>query len=311
MSVRQRHFTRPVSGRADGQPWLLRFFEISGSAPGPSTAFVAGVFGDKPLCVLALWELARRLMNEPDFRGSVLFCPAANPFALEAGTRISPDHLYLNRVFPGAPTGPLTQQIAHALLAELRSATDCVIDLHSGTPDMALWYTYDYGDLELSAAFGYTPVVTGMAQPGQLSKAFAAVGGKSALIEFGGGALGDTAIGVEGCLNVLRYRGHLNGRASGPGSVPLVEHGDVAMYLPSQNGILSTAYPTTQVGNHIAPGAVCWLDNPATGERVEEFAPTRADALLMLARTSPLMVRAGDFGAVVAYPSRQLQVPNT
>jgi predicted deacylase len=219
-----------VGRRADGAPWRIRFLVIEGNSPGPVTAFVAGVFGDKPLATAALWQLAERLTQDRDLKGRVVLCPAANPFALEAGTRVSPDHLYLNRVFPGAPAGFLTNQIADAVLKNLLDETDCVIDLHSGTPSMALWYTYDYGDIEFSASFGYTPVVTNFAQPGQLSKAVVDAGGKSALVEFGGGALGDPGIGVEGCLNVLRYREQLGGSASGPATVPLIE-GDVSLFL--------------------------------------------------------------------------------
>lgn len=311
MGITRRDYSIGVSRRADGEPWRLNFVELDGGTPGPVTAFVGGIFGDKPLCTLALWGLVDRLLGGAEqLRGRVLLCPAANPFALQAGTRISPDHLFLNRVFPGAPGGFLTNQIAHALLTELRNSTDCVIDLHSGTPDMALWYSYDYGDEELSAAFGYTPIVKNMAQPGQLSKAFTDAGGKSVLVEFGGGALGDAGIGVEGCLNVLRYRGQIDGKSSGPGKVPLID-GRVSMYLPSQTGALVSVHPTTQVGRPIPRGPVAWLVNPGTGERVEEFSAAEEGALLMLARSSPAMLNPGDFGAVIAYPQRDIPVPNT
>lgn len=34
---------------------------------------------------------------------------------------------------------------------------ECIIDLHSGTPDVSLWYSYDAGDLKLPSSFGYLP----------------------------------------------------------------------------------------------------------------------------------------------------------
>ena len=298
----------PVSRRADGEPWNLRFVTLTGSSPGPATAFVAGVFGDKPLATAALWALAQRLEAEGDLRGTVILCPAANPLALQTGTRISPDHLYLNRVFPGAANGFVTHQLAHALLRTLLDETDCVVDLHSGTPTMALWYSYDYGDLEFSASFGYTPVVTQFAQPGQLSKAVVDAGGKSVLVEFGGGVLGDPAVGVEGCLNVLRYRDQLGGRATGPAKVPVID-GDVSLYLPSAGGVLTTLYSTDQVGKPVPKGPVAQLHCPGTGEQLEEFSAERDGGLLMLAQISPTMINAGDFGSVVAYPSREIEVP--
>src|SRR6056297_453374 len=146
-----------VGRRADGTGWRLRFVHIVGNEEGPTTAFVSGIFGDKPLGTRALWGLAKRLGDEKNLRGAVLLCPAANPFALEVGSRISPDHLFLNRVFPGSEKGFLSHQIAHTLLKELLKYTDHVVDLHSGSPTMSLWYSYDYGDLEFSASFGYTP----------------------------------------------------------------------------------------------------------------------------------------------------------
>ena len=309
MSVSERSFVRGVSQRADGEPWHLRFLELKGEQPGATTAFVAGVFGDKPLSTQMLWLLADRLRSAAELRGTVLLCPAANPFAMQAGTRVSPDHLYLNRVFPGSGSGFLTNQLAEALFTELVNATDCVIDVHSGTPDMSLWYTYDYGDVDLSAAFGYLPVVLGMAQPGQLSQAFTAAGGKSALVEFGGAALGDPSVGVRGCLNVLRYREQLPGTASGPEEVAVIE-GDVAMFLPSHHGILLSEYATDRVGESIPAGRVASLMCPGSGEILEEFRSERDGAQLMLLRSSPGMVAPGDFGAVIAHPARHMQVPN-
>jgi predicted deacylase len=306
MSTRQ--FTVQVGRRADGEPWVLRFIEIQGAAAGPSTAFVGAVFGDKPLGAMALWELARTLSEASEsLKGSVLLCPAANPFALEARTRISPDHLYLNRVFPGAATGALTLQIAHALLKVLRDSTDCVVDLHSGTPDMSLWYSYDYGDEALSASFGYTPIITGMAQPGQLSKAFVDGGGKSVLVEFGGGALSGTRVAVEGCLNVLRYRGQWAGSRTGPESVPVIDR-DVSLFIPSNTGVLTLQYPTDAVGKPVPPGLVANVVCPGTGEVLEQFGTEREGALLLLARAAPAMVNPGEFAAGIGFPSRAINV---
>jgi len=308
MAVTRRSWDVPVSTRADGQPWRIRFVELTGSKPGPTTAFVSGVFGDKPLGTMALWGLARRLEEDGELEGSVVLCPAANPPALEVGTRVSPDHLYLNRVFPGAAGGFLTNQVAHAVITQILERTDCVVDVHSGSPSMALWYTYDYGDLELSASFGYLPVVTSFAQPGQLSKAVVDAGGRSALVEFGGGALGDPGVGIEGCLNVLRYRGQLGGAATGPRTLPVID-GDVALYLPSHVGVLTSRHATTEVGSAIPRGVVASLDSPGTGERLDEFTVEREGGLLMLANVSPTMIAPGSFGAAVAFPAREVDVP--
>ena len=55
MSVSVTSWDVDVPGkRIDGEPWRIRFHELQGSRPGPSTAIVAGIIGDKPLAVLAV-----------------------------------------------------------------------------------------------------------------------------------------------------------------------------------------------------------------------------------------------------------------
>lgn len=295
----------PVGHRVGSEPWKIRFVELRGDQPGPATAIVAGIFGDKPLGCLAVHALGRRLQGL-DLRGTVVLVPAANPPALEAGTRLSPDALFLNRRFPGTPTGPLTDQIAHYVLAELRARVDAVVDLHSGTPTMALHYTYDYGDPAFTASFGYMPVIVGHPHEGQLSVAATRAGMRSSLPEFGGGPLRDVRMGVEGCLNVLRYRGHLDGAPTGPRRVPLVER--ITFFSPSATGVLRGRAIPEQVGQPIEPGVLGWIEDAATGERIEEFS-IDAPALLLLADNSPRMVAPGAFAYMVGYPSGEIDVP--
>jgi predicted deacylase len=296
-----------VGKRVDGEPWRIPVIELRGSSPGPSTAFVAGVYGDKALSCLALTTLAKQL-DVAALRGNVYLIPAANPAALEVGTRINPDHFYLNRRFPGAPTGTLTDQLAHRVFEELTGMADWVVDVHSGTPTMALWYSYDYGDVEVTSSFGHLPVIVDSAIEGQLSVAATRKGIKSFLPEFGGGALGDPAVGVEGCLNVLRYRGHLTGRASGPSKVPLIK--GPRFYTPSVSGILSSQYATTDVGKSIQRGIIGWVTVPGTGERIEEFTYDDDDGMLLMVTTTPRLVAPGDFAFMVGPVAGSVDVPN-
>ena len=332
MSVQIRSWDEAVPGRdIDGRSWRVRFHEINGSRPGPATAIVAGINGDKPLAVLALHELMRRLENE-DLAGTVLLAPAANPFGLQAGTRHNPDLLEINRRFPGRPSGFLTDQIAHTLISNLLERVDCVIDLHSGTPARGLHYTYDYGDLELSASFGYLPVVVDRHVPGQLSQAVVAAGGKSFLAEFGGAEFNDPTPGVEGCLNTLGYRGHLKRDLTGPARVAVLDQ--VKVFLASHVGALDGLYGPPDLGAPVAPGAIGWITDVVSGERMEEFmvedtgsitglgtgfdlwghAPMKEftvtePPLLMLAPSRPAMVRPGEFTYAVGWAREWIDVP--
>lgn len=307
MGVTIRNRDVEVGRRVDGQPWRIPVIELVGSGSGPTTAFVAGIYGDKPLGCLALIELSQRLATL-DLRGTVLIVPAANPPALEAGTRVSPDHLYLNRRFPGQREGFLTDQIAHHLTMEILNRTDCVVDLHSGTPTMGLGYTYDYGDVEFSASFGHLPILVGHPIEGQLSVVATRAGARSCLPEFGGGVNGDPSVGIEGCLNVLRYRGQLDGAHTGPKRLPLIH--DIRFFLPSGSGVLRGRVGTGDVGRPVEPGVIGSVVSATTGETLEEFVVEDRPALLLLARITPTMVVPGDFAYMVGYPSGEVDVPS-
>ena len=184
---------------------------------------------------------------------------------------------------------------------------DAVVDLHSGTPTMGLWYTYDYGDLEFSAAFGYLPILIGHAIEGQLSVAATRGGARSCLPEFGGGVNGDPSTGVEGCLNILRYRDQLDGALTGPRSLPLI--GEIEFLSPSHSGVLRGRYGTKDVGSPVQPGVIGSVVNVTTGAIVEQFIVDDRPAVLLLARTTPTMVAPGDFAYAVGYPHAEVSVP--
>ncbi len=332
MSVKETVFEAEARARrVDGGTWKSRFHRLVGSRPGPATAIVAGVIGDKPLAVLAVHQLRKRLL-QADLAGTVVLVPAANPLGLTAGTRHNPDLLELNRRFPGRAAGFLTDQVAHSLLAALLDEVDCIIDLHSGTPARGLHYTYDYGDLGLSASFGYLPVVINRHVPGQLSQAATAAGASSFLAEFGGGESNDPTIGVEGCLNTLRYRGHLDTEPTGPTEVPVLDQ--VKVFLASHAGALDGIYGPAQVGIRVQPGAVGWVTDLITGERIEEFwvdeigsvagmgagfelwgpGPMKEFTVtempyLMLAPARPAIVQPGDFTYAVGWSDKMIPTP--
>jgi uncharacterized protein len=316
--------------RVDGADFTIPVHELVGDAPGPTTALVAGLIGDKPLGVLALRRVIDRLVAADGLRGTVLVVPALNPFGFQGGTRSNPDQLELNRRFPGRPHGFLTDQLARAVSDALVERVDVLVDLHSGTPSRSLCYAYDYGDLELSASFGSVPVVTGRAVPGQLCTVVADAGKRALLAEFGGASLADPGPGVEGCLNVLRHVGHLDGPLTGPDAVAVIEH--VKVFLASFEGVLESPWSPADVGRAVSAGTVASISNVMTGETMEEFVVedvgsvagtgpgfdvwgpglerefvVEAAPLLMVANTVPSMIHAGDFACAVGWPTRTMQ----
>ncbi len=99
---------------------------------GPTILLVAGVHGDEYEGPLALYSLMGEL-ESLEIHGRLIVIPSVNHPAFTAATRCSPiDSLNLNRSFPGAELGSVTQQIADYIANELLSRADYAIDMHSG-----------------------------------------------------------------------------------------------------------------------------------------------------------------------------------
>jgi len=113
------------------------------------TDFVIRLFALLPNHTVSLMKLSQELQPE-EVRGRVIIMPALNLPAVVAGQRVSPiDGKDMNRVFPGAPNGTITQIIAHYVHELLLPLCDAVIDLHAGgyslrlVPYMSMHYLED------------------------------------------------------------------------------------------------------------------------------------------------------------------------
>lgn len=240
-----------VTRRIDGEPWKVKVIEVTGSRSGPSTAFVAGIYGEEPLGVLMMHELVRRLAA-PDFAGKVTVIPVANPPGLAAATRASPDGSLMNRSFPGSKDGILTQQLAYHVFNAVKERADCVVDFHSGSPWFHARFVWDYGDTALAASFG-VPVVQNMRREGQLAMAATKAGMTSFLVETGGGPGGpkDIEAAMERSFNTLRHRGHLDGPLTGARTVPLMP--EVTIFNSTMHGNFYGRYRAEHVGSTLEP----------------------------------------------------------
>src|SRR5581483_3481083 len=125
---------------------------IEGDAEGPRLGLIAGIHGDEPLGV----ETVRRFVDElGSFRGRLVVMPVANPYAFQALTRNTPlDMNNLNRVFPGARDGMLTEQLAATIVETLLPRIDYLVDFHSGGNLATVDYVYLHDQSGLAEAFG-------------------------------------------------------------------------------------------------------------------------------------------------------------
>lgn len=81
---------------------------------------------------MVCYEMARRLAAHiADIYGSVEIYPALNPLGIDTIQRGIPNFdLDMNRIFPGDKDGSVAEQMAYAIIEDLKGA-DLVIDIHS------------------------------------------------------------------------------------------------------------------------------------------------------------------------------------
>jgi len=109
---RSRRFA-PITALASGFELGLTIHVIQGTRPGPAVGVSAMIHGDELDGLLIAPELVRTL-DPSTINGSVRILGVANPLAMEGTTRNTPiDMLDMNRLFPGAPDGWLSEQQAY------------------------------------------------------------------------------------------------------------------------------------------------------------------------------------------------------
>src|SRR3954447_18136231 len=121
----------PRSSNASG--WSNQYVPIVtvANGDGPTAVVVGGVHGDEPEGQVAALNLARELRPE-HVNGRVIVIPCVSIDASRAYTRLWPSGANMNRSFPGSPTGPADEQLAHFLSTQLFPRSDVVVDMHSG-----------------------------------------------------------------------------------------------------------------------------------------------------------------------------------
>jgi predicted deacylase len=197
-----------------------------GAPGGPVLALVAGTHGYEYTSILALQHLLPML--EPRrMRGGVILVHLANPPAFY-GRRIyyGPDGKNLNRVYPGAADGTVSDRIAHAITREVIDRCTHLADLHCGDGNESLRpYTYwivsgqpavDAASRELALAFGLDHIAVDRERPRDPARSTftsntAILRGKPAITaESGGlGRTDEASVGAHlaGALSLLAHLG--------------------------------------------------------------------------------------------------------
>ncbi|MBC7854615.1 MAG: succinylglutamate desuccinylase/aspartoacylase family protein [Pirellulaceae bacterium] len=212
---------------------MLQAIESVGERPGPHLLITGGVHGDEFEPMAAVRQLARELRTD-ELRGRVTLISVVNEPAFRLGQRCAEDGLDLARTCPGRADGSVTEQIAFALSALIRSA-DLYIDLHTGgTRLMVLPLTgyvlhTDSAVLEqqrrMARAFGL-PLTWGTDPllPGRSLSVARDANVPAIYAEYLGGGRFDpagVAAYVRGCRGVMAEFGMLDGPPAPPIHAPL------------------------------------------------------------------------------------------
>ena len=95
-------------------------------------AIVTGIHGDELEGQYICYQLVKRITaNMANLKGTVDIYPSINPLGMESATRAVPiTGTDMNRVFPGSDSGAPAENIAKALVDDIRGADIC-IDIHA------------------------------------------------------------------------------------------------------------------------------------------------------------------------------------
>jgi len=294
----------PVTTLASGFELFIPLHRLVGRTSGPTLGLSAVVHGDEPLTNEIVRQVLLRI-DPAELRGTLLAVPIVNPLAFESLTRHTPiDMLDLNRNFPGAPSGWLSEQTAHILGTKFVSQLDVHVDLHTGGVFPTVDYVYIFDrSRELSKAFGSSFLFEpSQPYPGTFAIPAREKGIPCFTAEVGGGSFLDAHYiehGVRGVINVMKQLGMLDGDVVRPPRQTIVT--EMAVIRPRFGGMLYPEVGLDQLGKEVRGGTLLGrVLSPYTFETLEEIRAPFERGYMILLRGGMMRVHPGDYGYMVA-----------
>lgn len=278
---------------------------------GPTVLMTGGNHGDEYEGPIALFDLAATIRAE-DVTGRLIIIPAMNYPAFVAGTRTSPiDRGNLNRSFPGAPDGSVTQKIADYFQRVLLPMADVVLDFHSGgktldflpyaaahiLPDKRI----EAQAFDLVRAFGapWSVKMLEIDAVGMYDTAAEDMGKIFVTTELGGGGTASAltaGIAKRGLRNLLIAAGALKGEVE-PQPTRWLDMPDGDCFTFAEDGGLIEFL--ADLGDDVTEGQPIARIYPVTRTGVAPVTVTVNRSGLFMARHFPGIVKPGDCVAVV------------
>jgi N2-acetyl-L-2,4-diaminobutanoate deacetylase len=297
----------------DDSAWgnLMIPISVARQGLGPTLLVTGGNHGDEYEGPLAILDLARRL-ESMTLDGRVILLPFMNYPAVKAARRTSPvDGRNMNRIFPGSPTGSLSEKVADFVMRGLLPMADLVLDFHSGgrtldflpfaashiLPDKVQEARCDAAVAAFNAP--YSVKMLEIDAVGMFDTAVEEAGKTFVTTELGGGGTAtarSVRIARRGIANLMRHMGILAGEPELEPSRFLDMPSDDCFTFADVDGMLEL---TADLGDPVQKGEVLARIWPLgrTGAAPAEYRPAM-DGLL-IARHFPGLTQSGDCLAVV------------
>ncbi|MGH7559852.1 MAG: M14 family metallopeptidase, partial [Gemmatimonadales bacterium] len=260
---------------------------VRGASAGPTLALIGGTHGSEVAPVVAL-QRVRSLVDPRQLRGTLLIVHVANlPSFLGRTIYYSPiDRKNLNRVYPGNPSGTVSERIAHRITTEIIDRADYLVDMHAGDGNESLRpYTYwnklgldpsvDSVAREMAVVWGAEHIIVDTTRTRDRARSIytqntAHIRGKPALTtENGYLGLAEPAMierNVQGALRLLRHFGMLPGekeRSEAP-----VWFGSYEVLTSPETGVW---HPKVERGHSVSRGAIVGVLTDFFGDRIAEI----------------------------------------
>ena len=123
-----------VTRLASGFNLRLGLHLVTGKKSGPTLGILTTIHGDETMALMAVRELLGSI-DTTSLSGRVAAIPVANPLAVTVFNRQTPEQhgrTDLHEVFPGSPSGNLTQRLASVITVNMLDHVDALIDIHCG-----------------------------------------------------------------------------------------------------------------------------------------------------------------------------------
>lgn len=278
---------------------------VHGVRPGPVLAAIAGTHGYEYPPILALHRV-RKVLDPSRLSGTVILVHIANmPSFLGRTVYYSPtDGKNLNRVYPGTPSGTVSERIAHVITTEVIDRADYVVDMHGGDGNEALRpYTYWMlsGDARIDSltkgmvmAFGLDHIVIDRDRPRDRGASLytsntALTRGKAGITTETGQLGSDDRSWVDlaerGFWNLLRHVGMVEGGVERPRGIVWLDEYEVL-----RSPVAGVFRPAVRDGYAIAEGGLLGVIEDFFGDPVQEVRAPFAGIVTYVLGTPPVSV---------------------